>query len=86
MSHYPNHDDLHAMAMRNLAVAKDYAKNNLSAKILERTSVDHMERLPEGFFGRQRKHFTDALFEVPLVDEQGNITDKKAFLIFFSRT
>lgn len=83
-SHYPNHDDLHAIAMRNLAVAKDYAKNNLPAKILKRIAVDRMERLPEKLYGRLQKHFTDALFQVPLVDDQGCITDQAAFLIFLA--
>ena len=83
-SHYPNHDDLHAMAMRNVAVAKDYAKNNLPAKILKCIAVDHMERLPDKLYGRIQKHFADALFQVPLVDDQGNITKRNAFLIFLA--
>jgi predicted transposase/invertase (TIGR01784 family) len=84
MSHYPNHDNLHQIAMNNKAVARDLFKHNLPPKILKRMAINHMGRMPKDYFGRFQKHFTDVIYRVPLVDENGQLTDKEAFLILLA--
>jgi len=80
-SHYPNHDQLFGIAMRNIAVAKDLLRNSLPPAICQRLAIDHLQLLPNNFFGRVHKHFVDAIYQVPLLDQQGQLTDQAAFII-----